>query len=894
MRDGGIFLGALGTVAVAAVLLVCGAASCDLLWNSVVPLPQRMLLVALGGNWGNVSMIAQVIVGALPLGVSFALMRSTRMRVILVRFVSRDGKEECVKKARYLNTASPQKTRLLLPAVLGAALLIAAFELMTGWIRVMPNGSRVWATGAISVEPRWALMVALVACVIMVALYFLSVGEIRFALVAAAIGATAILAFDVLDCSPSALPFFFSLLFGLQVVGALFCVWGDEPRGLRVLACCELAPPLALAASVCERMSGLMVDGASSYGMPAVALLIAMDGCSILVLFIRAFVIRGRCARGTGGESKPSLSKRVVIDWLRLKGRIGFGMLLPHKEKCYIPPSSESTQAKLASYGLSERELFVLSESLRGGSLAYVAKELGVSRSTAGTYRLRAYAKMGVESLDEARAMFDAADASSVVGETSECEHTVSESASVMGLTAWLVLAQALLLPWTGSRVWLYDEAWSALPSVLLVLGSAGFISGGLVKSDNARRALILIAAICAALIVPMPVFLSGWTTAGAGFPVFFDLLVVLALAFSFEDMASLARHSRLGPMGCAVLAAVLVSIASAAEKWYVVVIAVSAVFLCGMLVKTARAERCGDRDSMPGAAHAGASRRIVETTGFLPHGDQAVCIIVGFSMLGWCFHRVNEVVILGLTAAENAASLLLPCALFLLVSSLVVMWNRSLRNLEFKPVVFPVVFIAVAWAVSIAGICGLGVLGCNADASPMGHLVIGFPAMVLAGVILDALLSFQVQHGCKSLEFAFPVIILVVLSVWCGGAVFADIARGFASQAVPVACVALGGALGLAGLGGAWDTLHKRVALGSADPGAIVDVLQAAGLTQAEARVALLLCGGMTVREVAEALCVECTTIRSHVRSVYAKLAVHTRSELDVAVAALAREQIR
>lgn len=48
------------------------------------------------------------------------------------------------------------------------------------------------------------------------------------------------------------LPLLFSLLFGLNMIGAVFSVWGDEPRALRVLACVELVPVLTLVASVGE------------------------------------------------------------------------------------------------------------------------------------------------------------------------------------------------------------------------------------------------------------------------------------------------------------------------------------------------------------------------------------------------------------------------------------------------------------------------------------------------------------------------------------------------------------------------------------------------------------------------------------------------------------------
>lgn len=433
MRDGGKFLGALSTVAAASVLLICGVAACGLLWNAVVPVPQRLLLVVFGGKWSDLTMIARAIAGTLPLCVSFSLMCSTRMRTAFVRLLSRNGEEECVKKPRYFNAAFPQKMRLLFPAMLGAALLVAVYEVMTGWIRVMPNGSHVWAIGVIPVEPRWVLVVALAVFAGMVALYYLSVGGPRLALAAAAIGGLAVLAFCAFDCSPGMLPLLFSLLFGLNMIGAVFSVWGDEPRALRVLACVELVPVLTLVASVGEQMAGLLVDGTSAHGMPEVVLLAALDGCSVLALFLRAFVTRGRYVE----ESR--------------------------EEKCVLV-SPESLAEQLGPFNLSERELFVLMESLRGRSLASIAKELGVSRSTAGTYRLRAYAKAGVESLDEARAKFTTPKSVQTAEVMGRGPCPVCRSVAALGLVAWFALAGSLLLPWSGSRAWLCDAVCFGMP----------------------------------------------------------------------------------------------------------------------------------------------------------------------------------------------------------------------------------------------------------------------------------------------------------------------------------------------------------------------------------------------------------------------------------------------
>lgn len=59
----------------------------------------------------------------------------------------------------------------------------------------------------------------------------------------------------------------------------------------------------------------------------------------------------------------------------------------------------------LADAGLTKRERTVLLESHDGKSLAEIASDLDVSRSTVGTYCSRAYEKLGVSSKEEAAAL---------------------------------------------------------------------------------------------------------------------------------------------------------------------------------------------------------------------------------------------------------------------------------------------------------------------------------------------------------------------------------------------------------------------------------------------------------------------------------------------------------
>lgn len=66
--------------------------------------------------------------------------------------------------------------------------------------------------------------------------------------------------------------------------------------------------------------------------------------------------------------------------------------------------ASHGLDEALTACGLSERERMVLCGVCDGKTLAVLADELGVSRSTVGTYCTRAYEKLGVSSKDAAQA----------------------------------------------------------------------------------------------------------------------------------------------------------------------------------------------------------------------------------------------------------------------------------------------------------------------------------------------------------------------------------------------------------------------------------------------------------------------------------------------------------
>lgn len=103
----------------------------------------------------------------------------------------------------------------------------------------------------------------------------------------------------------------------------------------------------------------------------------------------------------------------------------------------------------LADQGLTRRERTVLLAACEGRTFATLAEELGVSRSTVGTYCTRAYEKLGVSSREEAQAWLARRafahrleDAGLTEGEV-EVALAVADGASAADVAASLVLSEA-------------------------------------------------------------------------------------------------------------------------------------------------------------------------------------------------------------------------------------------------------------------------------------------------------------------------------------------------------------------------------------------------------------------------------------------------------------------
>lgn len=341
--------------------------------------------------------------------------------------------------------------------------------------------------------------------------------------------------------------------------------------------------------------------------------------------------------------------------------------------------------------------------------------------------------------------------------------------------------------------------------------------------------------------------------------------------------------------MVCSVAAAILLSISSALAEWRIALISMS--FLSQAAFSLMLIRMAGDADTSREieSAYIGNSKGWVRSVGFVPHGEQAICLFAGFSMLGWGFFQVNEDTVLGLDLGLSVSPAIVVCSVFL-IASIVLCLGFCFRGARRAAAVGG---LLGAWVISGAVLFGLGLLGCAGPASPVGAMLMGFPGIVLVGMLVDGLVFFQIQHGFESLAFAFPVTALIMFSVWCGGCIVADTVRSLTSEAVSAVCAVGGGAIGLMGVRSAWGTIQRRAALDATDFEMASAALRGAGLTQTEVRVALLLCGGLTAREAAEKLFIERTTVLSHVRSTYMKLAVHSRGELEAAVVELVRERV-
>lgn len=106
-------------------------------------------------------------------------------------------------------------------------------------------------------------------------------------------------------------------------------------------------------------------------------------------------------------------------------------------------------RAELISRGLSDRETEALMGACAGKTFAALADEMGVTRSTAGTYCTRAYEKLGVTTKDEAVVALDrlAVEQGLLLAGLSEREVEVAllaaDGASTADIAAKLVLSEA-------------------------------------------------------------------------------------------------------------------------------------------------------------------------------------------------------------------------------------------------------------------------------------------------------------------------------------------------------------------------------------------------------------------------------------------------------------------
>lgn len=118
-----------------------------------------------------------------------------------------------------------------------------------------------------------------------------------------------------------------------------------------------------------------------------------------IILFVLAVLVAVKYLRGGRGDAK--------------------GAALREAEAAAAPTGAEADAARerlerdlerarlevdLADAGLTRRERTVLLAACDGMTLSAIADDLGVTRSTAGTYSTRAYEKLGVSTREEAQA----------------------------------------------------------------------------------------------------------------------------------------------------------------------------------------------------------------------------------------------------------------------------------------------------------------------------------------------------------------------------------------------------------------------------------------------------------------------------------------------------------
>lgn len=114
-----------------------------------------------------------------------------------------------------------------------------------------------------------------------------------------------------------------------------------------------------------------------------------------IVLFVLAVLVAVKYLRSgknqpPAPQPAPTLASLVEAD--------------ANREKLTRDLERARLEVDLADAGLTRRERTVLLATCEGMTLAALADDLGVSRSTVGTYSTRAYEKLGVSTREEAQA----------------------------------------------------------------------------------------------------------------------------------------------------------------------------------------------------------------------------------------------------------------------------------------------------------------------------------------------------------------------------------------------------------------------------------------------------------------------------------------------------------
>lgn len=584
----------------------------------------------------------------------------------------------------------------------------------------------------------------------------------------------------------------------------------------------------------------------------------------------------------------------------------------------------EHVTEQLRGRGLTEREACVLAYSAEGASLATIAADLGISRSTAGTYRQRAYQKLEITTRSEARELIKelgsgrSQAAPRVQGGLQDDPESVRQrirklasdllpySYFTLLIFSWLphiAVASALAF-----QVASFEYAFLAIMVVTLLVPRA-LVNREAVQRMHVRR---IEPAALALFALSLIVTIQVRSAASLFEPARHVVPCLIALVFAFAACALLIECAKLirGRSLMNLEFSAISAVASVAFLSQTPTLLGGELLLCILVIAVdAHSRRLGDGapiagkigsgqedsgilDSCEGASARRSDERrrfikSVEPFIFRPHSHQAVGIFLGSASLGTFY-------VLSISTHEASA-------LFF--------WNDGARSLVFSLLFFEIALfygqVRLAGLKPALTLLGIFVVLCALANSSYGDefdwVRVTLPAFLAELVSLNLLIDVEAhvlelsrRCGVSARTAFLPLILIIALGLTLGP-VYLMRLSDFVSLAEweSSALLLMFGLTGLVAFGDAHRTfLQRTVFLESGDEALIASLLEH-GLTPAESRVAALLGQGMSIGAVAVRLSVEQSTIKTHRRSIYAKFGVHSRAELEQVMSRYASERL-